>query len=478
MPPEPGRDRDRCEIGPQGYGRLYRNWLYPAFDRFLKRRRTVEYWRRAEASQWWDRDRLEAFQLDALRELLRHAHATCPYYRETWAASGLRVDSLRSLDDFRRWPLMRRETVRAEIARLRSEAAITRLAKATGGSSGQPLRFEIDPDSNQRRTAMTHRGYDWAGAGPGSKQFYLWGDAIGSVPTWRRWKTSLHRRFDRQGFFNCFDLDERSMARLARDLDRHRPDAIVAYTNPIFEFAHFLRQREIRPRSPRSVVVGAEKLYPFQRELIEQVFRCPVFETYGSREFMLIGAECERHEGLHLSMENLLVEIVNDDGQPTPDGDEGNVVVTDLFNHAMPFVRYVTDDRATAGFGQCGCGRGLPLLRRVIGRRLDTLRTATGRVIPGEFFPHLFKDYHEVGRFQVRQGPDDRIALLVVPAGEELSRETRRRLRDAIRAQIHDPTPIEIRVVTKIPLTHTGKHRVVVRDQPAESSAAPRQACQ
>ena len=193
---------------------------------------------------------------------------------------------------------------------------------------------------------------------------------------------------------------------------------------------------------------------------------------------MLIGAECQRHDGLHLSMENLLVEVVDDNGRPTPDGEEGNVVVTDLFNYAMPFVRYVTDDRATAGFRQCGCGRGLPLLRQVVGRRLDSLLTPTGRVIPGEFFPHLFKDYPEVGRFQVRQDPDGRIAIHLVPDRQGLSRETRRHLRDTIRAQVGDSTPIELRVVTEIPLTPAGKHRVVVRDHVTQSPADPRHACQ
>ena len=245
MRPEP-----RPDTSPRGYGRLYRDWLYPAFDRYLKRRQTVEYWRRADASQWWDRDRLEAFQLESLRELLRHAHATCPYYREAWDAAGLRVDTIRTLEDFHRWPLMRRQTVRAHTSRLRSDAASKRIAKATGGSSGQPLQFEIDADSNQRRTAMTHRGYDWAAAGPGAKLLYLWGDAIGRVPTWRRWKASLHRRFDRQHVFSCFDFDERAMARLVRALDRRRPDAIVAYTNPIFEFARYLRHRQVRPGRP------------------------------------------------------------------------------------------------------------------------------------------------------------------------------------------------------------------------------------
>src|SRR6185437_4278751 len=135
------------------------------------------------------------------------------------------------------------------------------------------------------------------------------------------------------------------------------PDVIVAYTNPLDSFASMLRERGWRPFSPRAIVVGAEKLHDFQRRRIEEVFGAPVFETYGSREFMLIGAECDRHRGLHLTAENLLVEVLDDDGQPTPPGEEGDVVITDLYNYGMPFVRYANGDRGVAGFEGCACGR-------------------------------------------------------------------------------------------------------------------------
>ncbi len=130
-----------------------------------------------------------------------------------------------------------------------------------------------------------------------------------------------------------------------------RPQTMIAYTNPIYEFARFIEAEGLPVPSLHSIVVGAEKLHAFQRQKIEEVFGVRVFETYGSREFMLIGAECEEHAGLHLSMDNLLVEVVDDEGSPTPTGEIGNVVVTDLFNYAMPFIRYVTGDLATRDGG-------------------------------------------------------------------------------------------------------------------------------
>ena len=460
-----------------GYGWLYRQWLYPAFDRGLKRRRTIDHWQRAEASQWWPREALQAQQIASLRTILRHAWLTCEYYRDSWKELGLSPDRVRSLDDFHAWPLLQRSVVRCQADRLRSAAPLQRMRKSTGGSSGQPLQFELDAESNERRMAMTHRGYGWAGGGPGSKQLYLWGDAIGPVPLWKRLKTNLHRRFDRQRFLSCFEFAPHEMKLHLRRFNRYRPEVLIAYTTPLYEFSRYLHRHAMVPWSPRSILVGAEKLYPFQRERIEQVFRSPVFETYGSREFMLIGAECERHAGLHLSMENLLVEILDDDGRPTPDGSEGNVVITDLFNRAMPFIRYVNGDRAVAGLHACDCGRGLPLLRQVVGRRLDSLYTPSGRIIPGEFFPHLVKDYPDISRFQVVQDAAGAITVKLVPESCGVSPETHQRLQAAICSQIGDAVPLTIEVVSNIPLTQAGKHRVVVRETSANDEAHL-QACQ
>jgi len=191
------------------------------------------------------------------------------------------------------------------------------------------------------------------------------------------------------------------------------------------------------------------------------VFGAPVFETYGSREFTFIAGECDRHQGLHVSMENLLVEILDDDGRPTPAGEEGNVVITDLSNYGMPFIRYANGDRAVAGWGTCSCGRGLPLLQKVVGRRLDILETPDGRRIPGEFFPHLMKDFPAVKRFQVVQEQLDRIELRLV-VNYPLPQQSRSLLDQEIRKVVGPAVKLSLLTVDDIPLTSAGKLRVVV----------------
>jgi phenylacetate-CoA ligase len=345
--------------------------------------------------------------------------------------------------------------MRAQVPELRL------MEKSTGGSSGVPLHFDLDSDSHDRRTAAWHRGYAWAGAAPGTKQLYLWGVPLGDRPCWKRWKDDLYNRLYRRRVLNSFDLNEEQVPGLLRQLNRYRPEIIVAYTNSLYVLARSLEERRLKPFSPQTIMVGAERIHRFQRALIEKVFDAPVFETYGSREFMLIGAECDRHEGLHLTAENLLVEVLDDDGRPTPEGEEGNVAVTDLYNYGMPFIRYANGDRAVAGWRNCSCGRALPLLGKVVGRRLDVLRTPDGRLIPGEFFPHLIKDYPAIKRFQVAQERPDHVQLRVVLKGN-WSEASQRALECQVRNVLGPMVHFDLLSVDDIPLTVAGKHRVVV----------------
>jgi phenylacetate-CoA ligase len=450
---------------------VHRHVLIPAFETGVKRRKTFAYWRELERTQWLSRAELEQIQFESLRRLLRHAFEHCPYYRGAWRMLGLNPENLNEPAGFSHWPVITRRTVRENSAALRAEVPGLRLiAKSTGGSSGEPLQFDIDSGSFDRRSAAWHRGYSWAGAGPGTKQFYLWGVDLRHRPNWRRRKENLHNRLYRKRVWNSFDLSEQRVPELLDDLNRYRPEVIVAYTKPIYELARHIDEQGLRPFQPKSIVVGAEKLHDFERELVERIFGAPVFETYGSREFMLIGAECDRHNGMHLNMEHLFVEILDACGQPTPPGDEGELVVTDLYNYGMPFVRYATGDRAVAGLDQCSCGRGLPLLKKIAGRQLDMLRTPDGRLIPGEFFPHLVKDFRAIRRFQVVQERPD-LVLLCLATDANWNTETSRHLESLVRQTLGPLVRFEVQLVNDIALTAIGKQRVVINKTTVERAA-------
>lgn len=443
---------------------LFRRVLLPLYERAWQGRKTFSYLAELEKSQWHKRDVLDTLQFERLQALLRHAYAHIPYYRTIMDELALRPDAIQSLGDFARLPLLRKETIRTRSNEFLSShsSASKDIDKATGGSSGEPLQFRISTESYQRRAAATYRGYGWAGAAIGTKQLHLWGVPMRTASRLADTKDYIYNALHRRTMLNSFSLSNKNIESFLEVFQRIRPEVVVAFTNPLFEFARELEERGLRPPVPNSIVVGAEKLHDFQRTLIERVFQAPVFETYGCREFMLMASQCEHRAGLHVTHENLLIEILDEDGKPSTPGHEGDVVVTDLTNFAMPFIRYAVGDRAVSGTSTCACGRGLPLIDRIVGRQLDVIRTPDGRLIPGEFFPHLVKEFPAVRRFQVvqdREGAMEMRVVLTGDASEQLESLTR-----LLQEQAGPTMQCSVRRVDEIPLTKHGKQQVVLNN--------------
>jgi phenylacetate-CoA ligase len=216
-----------------------------------------------------------------------------------------------------------------------------------------------------------------------------------------------------------------------------------------------------------TVIYGAERLWPHDREDCARAFGPAVFETYGCREFMLMGSECEAHDGLHEQVENLIVEILvpNPDGtmRRARPGEQGEVAVTDLHNLACPMIRYLTGDLATArAQAPCACGRTLPKFGPVEGRVTETMRDADGNPVEGILFNILFLNMAKHTRqFQVVQRADRRIELRIVPVGPFLDPGAEALIREFCAKHLRG-IPLDIQIVPEIPLTRAGKLRRVI----------------
>lgn len=443
------------------YRDVYQYLLFPLYEARLRGRRTLEVRQWLEHSQWMSPEEIRRRQWEALQRLLVHAWAEVPYYRETWSAQGIRPEGIRGAEDVLRISILTKELIRTRRTDLLAGSYRGRtVTKSTGGSTGIPVHFEHDRGSYEWRVATRMRGYGWAGYEDGERALYIWGATVGRPPWKQRAKARLHHAVLRQRYVNSFRFTEDRMAACLRTMRRFRPRFLVAYTMPMYQLARFVLDRGIRPWRPQAILTGAEKLYPPQRATIEEAFGCPVFNTYGSREFMLIASECSQHQGLHLSAENLYVEVIRD-GRPCKPGEMGEIVVTDLHNYGMPFIRYAIGDVGIASDHRCACGRGLPMLEDVEGRVLDLIVTPDGRMLPGEFFPHLLKEFPEVKQFQVVQEALDRVTVKLVLA-RDLAPERLDFLRREILTVLGFNVGLDLRVVDEIPLTASGKLRVTI----------------
>jgi phenylacetate-CoA ligase len=398
------------------YAGLYEHVVWPSWDHVVRRGATAQRLAFVERMQWRSQEEIARCQIDALRALLAHAGARVPYYRDMFHALRFDPRDVRCRADLAALPVLTREIVRERYRDLVDPAlAPTNLKKGTSGSTGAPLKFEYSRESEHWRQAIRMRGYRWAGYRPGLPVLFYWAMVSSPQRGWRGAKIRLDRALRRETFVDSMKQDDRSRVRALDLLRRMRPSLVVCYTQSCAQLARWILDRGLRDWDDVPVLCGAEAVLAGDRAVLSRAFG-PVFETYGSRETMLIAAECEMHAGMHLQEENLLVEITRG-GAPAAAGEPGDVLVTDLHDYGMPFIRYRNDDVAVmSSEGACGCGRGLRKLERVDGRRADALFDREGRAIPGIVFHVLFSDARRevVRQFQAVQRASGEVVLRVV----------------------------------------------------------------
>ncbi len=422
-----------------------------------------------EASQWWSPETLRVYQWAKLRRLVSHAFDRSPFYRRAMEGLGMVPADLRSPEDFARLPVVDKRTINEHReAMVAQRFPRARLIKtASGGSTGAPVSLYHDPDFVAAYRAVKLRNFRWAGWTPGDAWARLWGAQF-DVAAHQQLKQRLWDGLTRVMVLPCWDMSEPTMADYAERLRRFRPDVIEAYVTPLYHFARFLEARQLTGIKPRGVICSAEMLFDHQRALIERVFGCQVFNRYGGREAGDIAHECPAGT-MHINAENYYVEFLRD-GRPVASGEPGEIVVTPLDLYGMPLLRYRVEDVGSPGTGQCACGRGLPAMAMVEGRVQDLISLPGGRFLPGEFFPHLFKDF-AIRQFQVEQDRPDH-AILRLVREEALTDGDLTYLSQKIRDHTAGLLEITVEFCESIPLTPTGKFRYTISRVPPSLTPA------
>jgi phenylacetate-CoA ligase len=453
------------------YGTAYQKLLLPLWERGVRGRNTLAHLAYLEQSQWLSREQLEQAQTQELIALLSYAGQNVPYYRELFRKLRFDPRSVETRADLAQLPLLTREIVQERYEDLVDPAHRGKnLKKGTSGSTGKPLKFEYSHESECWRQAVKLRGYGWAGYRPGRKAFFYWARVSGGPPSP---KMRVDRALKRETFIDSMKQDEAARRAALEDLRRTQPEVIVCYTQACAQFARWICDNGLRDWDDIPVICAAEAVLPADRAALSRAFGPDIFETYGSRETMLMGAECEAHAGMHLSEENLVVEVARA-GTPVAPGESGDVVVTDLHNYGMPMIRYVNGDVAVLGPQQrCACGRGLRRLERVDGRRADTMYDALGNAVPGIVFHVLFSDARReiIRQFQAVQTEDGSVTLKVV-RGRDFAEDAF----DSVTGRFSEylnGLPFKIEFHDAItPHQGSGKHQTIIVERSRPLSAA------
>ncbi len=441
------------------YTRLIADAVFPLHER-LKRHDTVAVRKQLEASQWWSRDRLAELQLQRLRSLLEHSIQHVPYYKALFNRIGFEPASLQSLAELQRLPFLGKAEIRAHTEALKADNAEGLARFNTGGSSGEPLIFYIGNKRVSHDVAAKWRATRWWDVDIGDPEIVVWGSPIELTAQDR--VRALRDRLLRTELLPAFEMSDAKLDGFVARIRKRRPRMLFGYPSALSHIALHAERRGIRmdDLGIKVAFCTSERLYDHQREAIERIFGCPVANGYGSRDAGFIAHQCPAG-GMHLTAEDIIVEIIDSEGRALPPGQAGEIVVTHLATGDFPFIRYRTGDVALMDTANCACGRGLPMLKEIQGRATDFVVARDGTVMHGLALIYVLRDLPQVAGFRIAQETLDLTRVQIVP-GPGFSADTRLRIQRGLVARLGEGVRIEVEQVAEIAPEKSGKYRYVV----------------
>jgi phenylacetate-CoA ligase len=406
----------------------------------------------------WNREQIREYQLGEVRRITKHAYESTSGYRALYDRAGVGGDSIGTLEDFRKLPLVEKQTIRDDLENF-STPMKERTYVTTGGSTGIPFGFYREPQAFSKELASKAHQYSRIGWQEGDRQFVLRGLPIGTpdhmtfVPEFNELRCS------------SYHLVPEWMERfLQRALD-YRPDWLRCYPSSGYILACFLKEtgRDFPPL--KGILCASENLYDFQKQLLSEVFRTRVFSHYGHYELAVLAGFCERTDTYHVLPQYGFAELLDQTGRPvTQTGQMGEVVATSFLMHATPFIRYRTRDFAVLEGKECpSCGRPYQVWSRIEGRLQEFLVTGTGRHISMTAINSHDDIFNHIQQFQFHQRQKGFVTFRFIPK-ETCTAGVVEDMKRRLMIKLGEDVVLEMEKVPDIAVTGRGKHRFLVQE--------------
>lgn len=434
--------------------------LATSASHFMVKRFLGPFWFRRKwlnKTQWYDKKKLRQIQLNCLKDIIRHCYNTVPYYRELMDRIGIGPESIHTLADIEKFPVLsRKDVLEANGSLISTKYPKWTLHRAhTGGTTGAPLDIYRNLFSIGTEHAFVRRQWDWAGIGLNDRCAYLTGRIV-APPDSTDGPLHAYDPFARELILSTYHLSAETARAYLKTMKEYRVSGIFGYPSSVFLLARVCLDCRIDMKL-RAALTSSETMTYAMRDTISEAFNCDVFDFYGAAERVCYIHTCQRGS-YHIVPEYGLTELI-----PESDSDKQccKVIATGFWNYAMPLIRYDTGDVVIKSEKTCPCGRAYPVVKSVRGRQGDVIRTPSQREFGCAILTHLLYGTGHIVESQIIQDRLDQIVIEYVPC-PRFAREDLNTFKQLIKKHLPSELDVQLKQVDSIKRTQSGKLRPVV----------------
>ncbi|MBU7011464.1 MAG: phenylacetate--CoA ligase family protein [Theionarchaea archaeon] len=407
--------------------------------------RQMYYFQQIMRNQWKSPQQLKKLQEKKLRHLLHHAYRNTPFYHRKFREAEVHPDDFQSLGDLEKFPITTKGELRQNYphnALAKGYSLSNGVEMHTSGSTGRVFTFFCSHAALDYHMVISYRNFVALGYRPWEKIVYTRYTPLEIGGHW----------YDRFGLVRRLHVNVFEPVKAQVEFVRqHQPKAITGYPSILLEWAKIIEKEDIEIQ-PRFIRTEAELLTTEAREYMEQVFGCHVYEEYGSSEMIQYAFEC-KERGYHLSADNAVMEFL-EDGESVAPGEQGEIFATSLAKYGMPFIRYQLFDWGVPAEGSCSCGRGLPLMKLIVGRNDDFVTLPSGKKVGPRLMIPPFELIPRINEFRLIQEKKELIVIEIIK-GEEYTQATEDTLKQNLLDILGEPVELRFNYVDEIP---RGRH--------------------
>lgn len=417
------------------------------------------YYKEYSKTQWYSDEQMQAYQLIKLQKLVSHCYYNVPYYTKIMDERGITPNDVISLDFVKSFPLLTKEIIKANYQDFipKNLGSIQGVKTSqTGGTTGNILFKRNDANTRSSIWASFKRfTEEWMNIAESNKKLILMGGHVMGSSLKEKVKKKAISILSNSVSFSPYDTSEQNTENIIRALQENSFEQIRSYSQFLYQFSLKLKQKGLK-FNVKAITTTAEPLMPEHRKLFKEIFNAEIFDQYGCGEIGGIAYECNHHKGLHITEERVLVEV----------NEHNELIVTDLDNYAMPFIRYWNADQAILSNKKCSCGRQSQLIEQIMGRTCDYIVGVNGEILHWAYFWHLFfdskvADKRNLRKFQVVQRTKNELFIRIV--ADLLTDEEKQILIENIQNRL-GPIQITFSFENDIENSASGKYRPVINN--------------